>query len=71
VPIAIVRRQHGRPVTITGAITVQDADPRKQLPIADVEVTLPGSIEPATKSDSSGFFRLTLARVCDAVNRSR
>jgi len=33
----MVKRQHGKPVTITGAITVQDADPRKQLPIADVE----------------------------------
>ena len=58
----MVKRQRGKPVTITGAITVQDADPRKQLPISDVEVTVPGSIEPATKSDSSGFFRLTLAK---------
>src|SRR5712675_43136 len=58
----MIWRKHGKPVTITGAITVQDADPRKQLPIADVEVTVPGSIEPATKSDSSGFFRLTLAK---------
>jgi hypothetical protein len=58
----VVWRQHGKPVTITGAITVQDADPRKQLPISDVEVTVGGSIEPATKSDASGFFRLTLAK---------
>ena len=58
----MILRQHGKPVTITGAITVQDADPRKQLPIADVEVTVPGSIVPATKSDSSGFFRLTMVK---------
>jgi hypothetical protein len=58
----MIWRQHGKPVTISGAITVQDADPRKQLPIADVEVTIRGSIEPETKSDSSGFFRLTLAK---------
>ena len=58
----MIWRQHGRPVTITGAITVEDADPRKQLPIADVEVTVPGSIAPVAKSDSSGFFVLTLAK---------
>jgi hypothetical protein len=58
----MVWRQRGKPVTITGAITVQDADPRKQLPISDVEVTVRGSVEPVAKSDSSGFFRLTLAK---------
>jgi hypothetical protein len=58
----MVWRQRGKPVTITGAITVQDADPRKQLPISDVEVTVRGSAEAVAKSDSSGFFRLTLAK---------
>jgi hypothetical protein len=58
----MIWRQHGKPVTITGAITVQDADPRKQLPISDVEVTVRGSAEAVAKSDSSGFFRLTLAK---------
>ena len=30
------RRQHLKPLTLRGAVTVQDADPRKQLPIAGV-----------------------------------
>jgi hypothetical protein len=54
------RRQHLMPLTIRGAVTVQDADPRKQLPIAGVEVSLNDSITPVVKSDSSGFFSLQL-----------
>jgi hypothetical protein len=54
-------RQHEKPVTITGAVTVQDADPRKQLPLAGVEVSAAeNSTEPPVKSDSSGFFSLKL-----------
>lgn len=62
------RRQHLKPVTITGAITVQDADPRKQLPLAGVEVSLAKKADennagntPA-KSDSNGFFSLKLPK---------
>ncbi len=55
------RRQHLKPLTIVGAITVQDADPRKQLPIAGVEISVVNnSGEPPAKSDSSGFFSLQL-----------
>jgi len=55
------RRQHLKPLTIAGAITVQDADPRKQLPIAGVEISVANSSREApTKSDSSGFFSLQL-----------
>jgi hypothetical protein len=54
------RRQHLKPLTIRGAVTVQDADPRKQLPIAGVEVKVNDSITPVVKSDSSGFFSLQL-----------
>jgi hypothetical protein len=57
------RRQHQKPLTITGAVTVQDADPRKQLPIAGVEISVannPG--EPPSRSDSSGFFSLKLRK---------
>ncbi len=58
---AFFRRQHRKPLTITGAITVQDADPRKQLPIAGVEVSAANNAgEPPAKSDSSGFFSLKL-----------
>jgi hypothetical protein len=55
------RYRHLKPLTITGAITVQDTDPRKQLPIAGVEVSfVNNSGEPSVKSDSSGFFSLKL-----------
>jgi len=59
----LIRRQHWKPVTITGAVTIKDADTRKQLPIADVEITVTdNSGEPPAKSDSSGFFRLKLRK---------
>src|ERR1700678_3902916 len=67
------RRQHLKPLTITGAITVQDADPRKQLPLASVEVSLAkkagqnnedqnNADETQAKSDSNGFFSLQLPK---------
>ena len=61
---AVLLRRHRRgPVTITGAVTIQDADSRKQLPIADVEITAANSLADAPiKSDSSGFFTLTLRK---------
>jgi hypothetical protein len=55
------RRQHRKPVTIAGAVTVQDADPRKQLPMTGVEVSVANNLSEApVKSDSSGFFSLKL-----------
>ena len=46
---------------IRGAIVQQDADPTKQLPISDVEVTADANIAVSgTRSDSSGFFSLSL-----------
>ena len=57
------RRRLAGPLMITGAVTVQDADSRKQLPIADVEITATNSLANApTKSDSSGFFALPLLK---------
>jgi len=59
----LFHRRRAEPLTITGAVTVQDADSRKQLPIADVEVTAANSLASAPiKSDSSGFFVLTLRK---------
>ena len=53
----LFRRQHLKPVTISGAITVKDSDPRKQLPIAGVEVTVADNSGVAPiKSDSSRLF---------------
>jgi len=58
-----VYRQSRRPLKIMGAVTVQDADSRKQLPIAGVEITASNSLgDVVTKSDSSGFFILKLRK---------
>ncbi len=54
------RRQHLKPLTIRGAVTVQDAEPRKQLPIAGADVSVNDSVTHLVKSDSSGFFSLQL-----------
>ena len=52
-----------KPLVVTGAVTVQDADSRKELPIADVEITAANGLEEApSKSDSSGFFILKLRK---------
>ena len=53
-------RKH-RPITLRGAVIKQDYDPRKQSPIANVEVSSPdGLVVHDAKSDFSGSFRLTL-----------
>ena len=51
-------RAHG-PISIRGAVTVQETDSRKQQPIADVEVTADLATG-AAKSDSTGLFTLQL-----------
>ena len=55
-----IYRKH-RPITVRGAVIKQDTDPRKQSPIANVEISSPdGSVVRDAKSDFSGSFRLTL-----------
>jgi hypothetical protein len=50
-------------VLIQGAILMEDADPRRQLPISGVEVTAAvGEMMAESRSDASGFFRLTVPR---------
>jgi hypothetical protein len=59
----LVAVRKAQPITIKGAVLSADADPQKQLPIADVQIT--GTDGPAvsrSQSDSSGFFSLTLRR---------
>jgi hypothetical protein len=63
--------QHEKPVSLRGAVIKADADPRKQSPITDVAVDLrmpDGAVVMSTKSDFSGYFRLTLPR---AIKRGR
>jgi hypothetical protein len=53
-----------RPVAIEsliGAVLTQDADPRKQMPIAGAKVSATSELAAGEcKSDATGFFRLTL-----------
>ncbi len=45
--------------TLAGAVLIANADPRKQLPVSNVEITAEaGGMAARAKSDSSGFFRL-------------
>jgi hypothetical protein len=48
------------PIILHGAVISQDTDPRKELPIADVEITATESQVNSSKLDSSGLFRLSL-----------
>lgn len=48
-------------VSLLGAVLVQDSDPRKQTPIADVEIRATSGLAAGEcKSDPTGFFHLTL-----------
>jgi hypothetical protein len=50
-----------RPMSLQGAVIRQDAETKKELPIAGVQVTAASDSSVGTgKSDSSGFFRVTL-----------
>lgn len=56
---AIHKSRHS--IALKGAVVRQDADPDKQAPIADVQVTaISGSAMGTAKSDSAGFFNITL-----------
>ena len=59
--LLLIRWRTQRPVSLRGAVTVQDKDSRKEQPIADVEVTADLATG-AVKSDSTGFFALQLRR---------
>ncbi len=63
VAAVLVAVRKAQPITIKGAVLSADADPQKQLPIADVQITGTSGLAVSTsKSDSSGFFTLTLRR---------
>jgi hypothetical protein len=57
------KKQSGpKPVTaFAGAILREDSDPRKQLPIANAEITVAGNLSTNdAKSDTAGFYHVTL-----------
>jgi hypothetical protein len=61
VAVVIVVKVRKRSVRLTGVVLRQDTDPRKQLPIPQVEVTATGGDRSAHgESDTSGLFRLEL-----------
>ena len=49
-----------RVMFITGAVLQEDHDPQRQLPLPDVEITMNEPAVAQTKSEASGFFRLSL-----------
>ena len=54
-------RKRQRAISLRGAVIQRDADPRKELPIADVEISAADGLAVRDcKSDSSGFFLLAL-----------
>jgi len=56
-----LNRKYSLPVTLKGAVIKQDYDPRKQSPIANVEVILRNELDPQeTRSDFSGGFTITM-----------
>jgi hypothetical protein len=58
-----VRHLRNRTTTLKGAVITQNADPRKQLPIAGVDITASGPVAVVTtKSDSSGLFTIALRK---------
>lgn len=57
----VIYHHHKKPISLWGAVLKQDADAKKQSPIADVDITIPDLSPPvAAKSDFSGAFRLRL-----------
>jgi hypothetical protein len=61
VAVLIIQIRHRKPLVLRGAVTVKNTDTRKEVPIADVEVSVASDIPvSATKTDASGFFSITL-----------
>jgi hypothetical protein len=58
---ALVLPRFGKVRSITGAVLIADPDPRKQLPLPNIEVDADaGEVKASARSDSTGFFRLNL-----------
>jgi len=60
--IALVRWQRQKPISLRGAVLVENSDPRRQLPVADVTVSAGDLSASESKSDSSGLFILRLRK---------
>jgi hypothetical protein len=61
VAVFVVHLRHRTPLVLKGAITAQSTDSHKEVPIADVEVSISDGIaQSAVQSDDSGYFNITL-----------
>lgn len=61
--LALLVWHRQQPISLRGVVIVRNSDPRKQLPIGDVEVSAEDDLAPLpVKSDSSGFFALQLRK---------
>src|ERR1700757_503956 len=59
--VVIIQLRHRKPLVLRGAVTVNSSDTRKEVPIADVQVSVSNDIAQGTaKTDASGFFSITL-----------
>ncbi len=57
----VVQIRHHKPLVLRGAVTVKNSDTRKEVPIANVEVSVSDEIPVApTNTDASGYFSITL-----------
>jgi hypothetical protein len=59
IALLVALPRFSRRQSLAGAVLVANADPRKQLPVANVEITAEaGGAAAQAKSDASGYFRL-------------
>jgi hypothetical protein len=60
--VALIRWQKQKTISLQGAVLIEDADPRKQQPIAGVDVSGGDLAMADAKTDSSGLFVLKLRK---------
>ncbi len=60
--LALIRWRRQQPIALHGAVVVEDSDPRKQLPVGGVLISTDNPTISESKSDSSGFFVLSLPK---------
>lgn len=60
--LALIRWQRRKPISLRGAVLVENSDPRKQQPIAGVAISAGDLAVSEAKSDSSGYFALKLRK---------
>ena len=60
--VALIYWQKQKPISLRGAVLMENADPRKQQPIAGVTISAGDLAVSEAKSDSSGFFVVKLRK---------